>query len=118
MNRIRCKGGDGESWTTVRVRTLRERLGIAGFDPKIPRPKTISVDETAHRLKICVGSVLRLIKAGILPAQQLMPSAPWQVPLEALESEQVKVGVQDVIARRAPKLLTHHQNKALKLPGY
>lgn len=118
MNRMRCKSGDGESWTTVRVRALRERLGIAGFDPTIPRPKAISVDETAHRLKICVGSVLRLIKAGILPAQQLMPSAPWQVPLAALESQQVKLGVQDVIARRPPKLLAHHQNKTLKLPGF
>jgi hypothetical protein len=86
MNRMRCKSAGGESWTTVRVRALRERLGIAGFDPTIPRPKTISVDETAHRLKICVGSVLRLIKSGILPAQQLMPSAPWQVPLDALGS--------------------------------
>ena len=118
MNRMRCKSGDGESWTTVRVRALRERLGIAGFDPTIPRSKTISVDETAHRLKICVGSVFRLIKAGVLPAQQLMPSAPWQVPLEALESQQVKLGVQDVIARRPPKLLARHQNKALKLPGF
>jgi hypothetical protein len=90
MNRMRCKSAGGESSTTVRVRALRERLGIAGFDPTIPRPKTISVDETAHRLNICVGSVLRLIKTGILPAQQLMPSAPWQVPLHALESKQVK----------------------------
>jgi hypothetical protein len=118
MNRMRCKSADGQSWTTVRVRALRERLGIAGFDPTIPRPKTISVDETAHRLSICVGSVLRLIKTGILPAQQLMPSAPWQVPLDALESEQVKLGVQDVIARRPLKLLVYHQNKTLKLPGF
>jgi hypothetical protein len=118
MNRMRCKSAGGESWTTVRVRALRERLGIAGFDPTIPRHKTISVDETAHRLNICVGSVLRLIKSGILPAQQLMPSAPWQVPLDALESKQVKLGVQDVIARRPLKLLVYHQNKTLKLPGF
>ena len=118
MNRMRCKSTEGESWTTVRVRALRERLGIAVFDHTIPRPKTISVDETAHRLKICAGSVLRLIKTGILPAQQIMPSAPWQVPLDALESKQVKLGVQDVVARRPLKLLVYHQNKTLKLPGF
>lgn len=111
MNRMRCKTGDGESWTTVRVRALRERLGIDGFDPTIPRPKTI-------RLRICVGSVLRLIRSGILPANQLMPSAPWQVPVEALSSETVKIGVKDVIARRPLKLLTYHENKTLKLPGF
>lgn len=118
MNRMRCKTGDGESWTTVRVRALRERLGIAAFDPTIPRAETISVDETACRLKICVGSVLRLIRAGILPATQLMSSAPWQVPVDALESDAVRIGVQNVIARRPLKLLAHHENKTLKLPGF
>jgi len=118
MNRMRCKTGDGESWTTVRVRALRERLGVAAFDATISRPKTISVDETAYRLKICVGSVLRLIRTGILPATQLMPSAPWQVPAEALESEAVKIGVQHVIARRPAKLLSFYENKTLKLPGF
>ena len=118
MNRMRCKTGDDESWTTVRVRALRERLGIAAFDPAISRAKTISVDETAHRLKICVGSVLRLIRGAILPATQLMPSAPWQVPVQALESEAVKIGVRDVIARRPAKLLTFYENKTLKLPGF
>jgi hypothetical protein len=33
LNRMRCKSGDGETWTTVRVREMRERLGIAEFDP-------------------------------------------------------------------------------------
>jgi hypothetical protein len=54
---------------------------------RYPDDRTISVDETAHRLKICVGSVHRLIRSGALPATQLMPSAPWQVSLEALDSE-------------------------------
>jgi DNA invertase Pin-like site-specific DNA recombinase len=118
MNRMRCKRTDGESWTTLRVRTLRERLGVPAFDPTAAGPETISVDETARRLQVCVGSVIRLIKAGILPAQQLMPCAPWKVPVEALESKQVLIGVQDVIARRPLKVLQYHQNKTLKLPGF
>ena len=32
-NRMRCKSADGKSWTTVRVRELRERLEIPVFDP-------------------------------------------------------------------------------------
>lgn len=118
MNRMRCKTGADESWTTVRVRALRERLGIADFDPTILRPETISVDETAHRLKICVGSVLRLIREGILPAKQLMPSAPWQVPVEVLASEAVKIGVQNIMARRPPKLKDIQEDRTLRLPGF
>jgi hypothetical protein len=78
MNRMRCKPSDGNAWTTVRVRELRERLGIGAFDPTLPRAETISADAAAIRLGICVGSVHKLIREGILPATQLMLSAPWQ----------------------------------------
>jgi len=57
MNRMRCKPSDGKAWTTVRVRELRERLGIAPFAPEADRIETITVDKTAARLGICVGSV-------------------------------------------------------------
>jgi len=100
MNRMRCKTPDGATWTTVRVRDLRERLGIAPYDPAAQTVETISVDETAQRLKICVGSVHLLIRQGVLPATQLMPSAPWKVPVAALDTEAVKTGVRAIIARR------------------
>jgi len=48
--------------------------------------------EAAHRLNICVGSVKRLIREGVLPATQLMPSVPWQIPTAALDTEAVKIG--------------------------
>jgi len=117
MNRMRCKPSDGKAWTTVRVRELRQRLGIAPFDPEAERPETISVDKTAARLGICVGSVQKLIRQGVLPATQLMPSAPWQIPLAALESEAVKIGVLE-IAKRRPRKPKHNQdNTTLRLPG-
>ena len=28
LNRMRCQTGDGNTWTTVRVREMRERLGL------------------------------------------------------------------------------------------
>ena len=100
MNRMRCKTTDGVTWTTVRVRHLRERLGVAGFDPDEAAAGTISVDATAHRLGICVSSVHRLIREGVLPATQLMPSAPWQVSVSAFDTEALKIGLQTIIARR------------------
>jgi hypothetical protein len=116
MNRMRCKSADGESWTTVRVRDLRERLGIAAFDAA-EAAETISVDATAHRLQICVGSVYRLIRQGVLPATQLMPSAPWKIPIAALESEAVQAGVRDVTARRPRNFTALQDVKTLRLPG-
>ncbi|HEY5892525.1 MAG TPA: helix-turn-helix domain-containing protein [Chthoniobacterales bacterium] len=118
MNRMRSKCSDGKSWTTVRVRELRERLGIAAFDSNSSRELTVSVDKAARHLQICVGSVLRLIRQGIIPATQLMPSAPWQIPVAALDSEPVRIGVREVKDRRPRNLTTLENEKTLKLPGF
>lgn len=117
MNRMRCKTADGGTWTTVRVRELRERLGIAAFDPNAPRVETITVDEAARRLAICVGSVYRLIREGVLPATQIMSSAPWQIPVAALASEAVAIGVQAVVNRRPRNFADLQDTKTLRLPG-
>jgi hypothetical protein len=117
MNRIRCKSADGRSWTTVRVQELRERLGIAAFDLALVQEETISVDETAARLKICVGSVHRLIRQGILPATQLMPSSPWKVPVAVLDTEAVQIGVREIVARRPRNFAALQGEKTLRLPG-
>jgi DNA invertase Pin-like site-specific DNA recombinase len=117
MNRMRCKRNDGQSWTVARVRELRERLGIAAFDPASIKVETITVDEAAHRLNICIGSVKRLIREGVLPATQLMPSAPWQIPTAALDTEEVKIGVQAVMGRRPRNFTALQDLTTLKLPG-
>jgi hypothetical protein len=115
---MRCKSADGKTWTTVRVRELRERLGIAAFDPHSQSTETISVDQAANRLKICVQSVHLLIRQGVLPATQLMPSAPWKVPVDALDSEAVKVGVRAIIARRPNNFPALQSGKTATLPGF
>lgn len=117
MNRMRCKPADGKAWTTVRVRELRERLGIAPFDPTSKTEEMITVDKAALRLGICVGSVYKLMRQGILPATQLVPSAPWEIPLVALDFEAVKTGVQAIIARRPRNYRVLQDVKTLALPG-
>src|SRR5215212_6418599 len=117
MNRMRCKSADGESWTTVRVRELRERLGVAAFDPA-EAGETISADAAASRLGICIGSVHRLIREGILPASQPMPSAPWKVPVEALETEAVMAGVRAIAVRRPKRRVDSPGETTLRLPGF
>lgn len=118
MNRMRCKHTDGGAWTTLRVQQLRERLKIAPFDPTAVSEEIITVDEAARRLKICVGSVYRLIREGSLPAVQLMHSAPWQIPAAALNSQAVKTGVQGIAKRRPRKAIDFQKERALKLPGF
>jgi DNA invertase Pin-like site-specific DNA recombinase len=117
LNRMRCKTGDGETWTTVRVKEMRERLGLPDYDPTRPDGATISLMKAAERLGICVGSAMSLVRRGTLPATQIVPGSPWLVPVEALSSEPVRLGVQRVIARR-PKIYEDYQyDKVIRLPG-
>ena len=61
----------------------------------------------------------QLIRKSILPATQLMPSAPWQVPLAALDSEAVREGVRAIKKRRPPHFNARQEaEKSLKLPGF
>ena len=118
MNPMRGKSAAGETWTTLRVRALRERLESRASILQPSAKQSASMipytDSTSAS-----GSVLRLIKTGILPAQQLMPSAPWKVPLDALESKggEVRSARCDRSqTTQTPRL--YHQNKTLKLPGF
>ncbi len=77
-------------------------FGCAGFASgsglllSIRRYRAPSADAAAIRLGICVGSIHKLIREGVLPATQLMQSAP----VAALETEAVKTGARE--NRRPP----------------
>jgi DNA invertase Pin-like site-specific DNA recombinase len=118
MNRMRCKSADGKSWTTLRVCELREKLKIKSFDPTASKIEIIGIEQAALRLKVSIGSVYRLIREGLLPATQLMHSAPWEIPLAALETDAVKIGVRKIIARRPQKAAVYQEKRSLKLPGF
>lgn len=115
LNRMRCRTSDGETWTTVRVRETRERLGIP--EGGHVDDGMISLVKAADRLNICLGSARRLVDRGILPATQMMKGSTWLVPSAALDTPAVRQGAQDVIARR-PKIFENYQyDKLIRLPG-
>jgi hypothetical protein len=116
LNRARCRTSEGVSWTEFRVRALREKLGIAPYDPQHNPRTTVSADEAARRLSVCVGSVMKLIGDGTLPATQAMPGAPWEIPAAALTTGAVRRGVQ-AIQKRRPRTPQQYQDaKTLRLP--
>ena len=117
LNRMRCKTSDGETWTTVRVREMRERLGLPEYDPAPSGRRDDQLDEggRAARHLRRIGKEPRA--QGHLAGDTGMPGSPWLVPVEALTSEAVRIGVQRVIERR-PKIYEDYQyDKVIRLPG-
>jgi hypothetical protein len=46
-----------------------------------------------------------------------MPGSPWLVPVEALTSEAVRIGVQRVTDRRPQFYEEYRYDKVIRLPG-
>ena len=90
LNRMRCKTSNGETWTTVRVRVMRERLCLPEYDPAKADGEMVSLAKAAERLGICVGSAKSLAKKGILPAIQLgylLEGIDWRAPMRTQRPE-------------------------------
>ena len=68
---------------------MRHRLQLPAFDVNVRRNE-ITLKEAAERLNLSPPSVRKMIDEKILPASQVLECAPWQIPIDALESEVVK----------------------------
>lgn len=118
LNRARCRASGNSSWTEFQVRALREKLGIAPYDLRRNTRTTVSDDEAAAAAinTICVGSVMKLIRIGTLPATQAIPGAPWKIPATALATDVVRQRVQKVLKRRPKASRQYQDDKTLWLP--
>ena len=110
---MRCKTGDGETWTTVRVRETRERLGIP--EGGHADDGMISLAKAAERLKICVGSA-SASSTGRSPRQSADARRTWLVPIAALDTPR-SARRAGVIARRPKNYENYQYEKTIRLPG-
>ena len=56
----------------------------------------LTLEQAAERLGVSANSVRRMIQRGILPGSQIVPLAPWQIPVDMLESDRVKHAVKNI----------------------
>jgi Recombinase/Recombinase zinc beta ribbon domain len=89
LNRLRLRTGADNAWNENRVYSVRHRLQLPAFDAN-GRRNEITLKEAAERLNLSPPSVRKMINEKILPASQVLECAPWQISVEALESEVVK----------------------------
>ena len=89
LNRLRLRTGVGNSWNVTRVRSARSYYQLPAFAQNVPlREATLQV--AARRLNVSQSIVRRMIEEKILPARQVVLCAPWQIPMEALDSEAIR----------------------------
>jgi len=88
LNRLGLKTGSGNTWVELRVRTARSYNQLPSYDPNL-RHNLLTLEEASDKLGVSHKIVRRLIDSKMIPATQVVPWAPWEIPMEAIQSNRV-----------------------------
>jgi DNA invertase Pin-like site-specific DNA recombinase len=89
LNRMAMPTGQGKTWTAHRVGSVRRVRGIHGYRSAEKNGEWLTMRDAAAKLGVSHHQIRKLIKAGILASEQIMPDAPHQIRAVDLESEPV-----------------------------
>jgi excisionase family DNA binding protein len=89
LNRMGMPTGQGKTWTAHRVSSLRRVRGIHAYRSAEKNGEWLTMSEAATTLGVSRHRIRRLIKNGILPADQVVPGAPYQIRASDLQHERV-----------------------------
>jgi excisionase family DNA binding protein len=89
LNRMRLPTGQGKTWTAHRVGSIRRVRGIHAYRSAEKNGTWLTMREAAQHCGVTSHRIRRLIQAGVLPAEQVVPGAPYQIRAADLQSERV-----------------------------
>jgi DNA invertase Pin-like site-specific DNA recombinase len=95
LNRLRIRSAKGHTWTQLRIRNFRAERGIAIYrDGERTERGELILHEAATLLDVSKMTVIRLIKANVLPAKQCCQGAPYVILRQDLESPIIRRAVE------------------------
>jgi DNA invertase Pin-like site-specific DNA recombinase len=89
LNRMGMPTGQGKTWTAHRVSSVRRVRGIHAYRPADKNGEWLTMRDAAAKLGVSHHQIRKLIKAGVLATEQIMPDAPHQIRAADLASKQV-----------------------------
>lgn len=89
LNRMGIHTGHGKTWTAVRVSSLRNVHGINGYRSAEKDGHWLTMSEAAAKLGVTNHRIRHLIKTGLLPAEQVVPRAPYQIRASDLLDQRI-----------------------------
>jgi len=93
LNRMGVRTGQGKTWTAHRVGSIRKVHGMHGYRSAEKDGAWLTMREAAAKLNVTNHAIRRLIGDGILPAEQVVPGAPWQIEAHDLETDAVRAAM-------------------------
>ena len=89
LNRMGLRTGQGKTWTAHRVSSIRRVRDIHAYRSADKDGEWLTMFEAAKLLGVTSHAIRRLINDRVLPAEQVMPDAPWQIRASDLRSDAV-----------------------------
>lgn len=89
LNRMGLPTGQGKTWTAHRVSSLRRVRGIHAYKSAEKDGEWLTMSEAAAKLGVSNHQIRKLIKGGVLAAEQVVPDAPYQIRASDLQDERV-----------------------------
>lgn len=96
LNRMGLPTGQGKTWTAHRVSSVRRLRGIHAYRSAEKDGEWLTMTEVATALGVTNHAIRRLIRTGVLPAEQVVPGAPYQIRASDLTA----TGMDAAIARK------------------
>ncbi len=113
LNRMGVATGKGNTWTSARVRSLRNNRAIQVYNPiRQEIEGWLTLEQTAEVLGISPMSVRRLINEGIIEGKQVIAYAPWVITKACLDTPTVRHAVQRIQQGRRHAPLPELENQA------
>jgi hypothetical protein len=101
LNRMRLRTGAGNSWNAQRVYGARRQQGLPSAASN-PENQMLTLQQAVERSGVSEMSIRRMIEQKVLPATQVVPCAPWEISLDALNSPAVQKAIESIRKRKGP----------------
>ena len=113
LNRMGSPTGTGKTRNARRVASMRMLNGIHAYRSTEKDGEWMTMTEAAKHLGVSNHVIRRLIKDGVLVAEQVVALAPYQIRASDLHSERVR----EAIARKDRPYRAVSENQSLLFPA-
>src|SRR3954471_17178010 len=111
LNRMGLRTGQGKTWTARRVGSIRKVHGLHAYRSAEKDGAWLTMTEAATKLGVTNHVIRRLIEERILPAEQVVAGAPYQIRAVDLADQRVAAAL---VRRGRP----HRVSSANQIPMF
>lgn len=117
LNRLGLRTGQENTWNATRVGAYRQKKMIRAYDSAHKNGKCLTMREAAVQEGVSDYAIRKLIRAGILPARQVMKDAPWQIRATDLAKPDVQQALRHHGSGRKRPCRSRRDDRTLEIPG-